>query len=179
MVGLWVVLGTLAVAVGFGLVSRRRDGRLRPVDPTGLPTVGTVADDTAGMATSSADSAGGGQAGGRDLRGELAALGISGGTTATLLQFSSAFCAPCRTTRVLLADVARIVPGVVHADVDAEGHLELVRRLGVRRTPTVFVLDAGARIVSTASGAPPSRAAVLAAVGATLDAPAAGGSDKL
>jgi hypothetical protein len=54
---------------------------------------------------------------------------------------------------------------VVHVEVDAESHLELVRRLGVRRTPTVLVLDRDAAEVQRASGAPPSRAAVLAALG--------------
>src|SRR5690242_9164785 len=50
------------------------------------------------------------------------------GERATLLQFSSAFCAPCRATRRVLGDVAGIVPGVTHIEVDAEQHLDLVRR---------------------------------------------------
>ncbi|ONH30262.1 hypothetical protein BL253_15065 [Pseudofrankia asymbiotica] len=99
------------------------------------------------------------------LAAELAALGRPGGQRGTLLQFSTAFCAPCRTTRTVLADVARIVPGVAHVEVDAEDNLELVRRLGIRRTPTVLVLDGHAREISRASGAPPSRAAVIAALG--------------
>ena len=52
------------------------------------------------------------------------------GERATLLQFSSAFCAPCRATRRTLAEVAAMVPGVTHVEVDAEHHLDLVRRLG-------------------------------------------------
>ena len=92
------------------------------------------------------------------------------GERATLLQFSSAFCAPCRSTRRILADVAAVVPGVVHLEVDAEHHLELVRRLGVRRTPTTFVLDADGGIVVRAAGAP-SRAAVLTALEQAVEAP--------
>ncbi|OHV56517.1 thiol reductase thioredoxin [Pseudofrankia sp. BMG5.36] len=99
------------------------------------------------------------------LAGELTSLGREAGERATLLQFSTAFCAPCRTTRTVLADVARIVPGVAHVEVDAEDNLELVRQLGIRRTPTVLVLDGHAREISRASGAPPSRAAVIAALG--------------
>ncbi|MFY9915662.1 MAG: thioredoxin family protein, partial [Nocardioidaceae bacterium] len=49
------------------------------------------------------------------------------GETATLLQFSSAFCAPCRVTRRILGEVAALVPGVTHVEIDAEHHLELVR----------------------------------------------------
>ena len=70
----------------------------------------------------------------------------------------------------MLADVAAVVPGVVHLEVDAEHHLELVRRLGVRRTPTTFVLDAEGGIVVRAAGAP-SRAAVLTALEQAVDAP--------
>ena len=83
------------------------------------------------------------------------------GERATLVQFSSAFCAPCRTTRVLLADVSRQVDGVVHVEIDAESHLDLVRRLDIMRTPTVLVLDSRGRIVKRATGAP-RRADVLA-----------------
>lgn len=85
------------------------------------------------------------------------------GERATLLQFSSAFCAPCRATRRVLADVAEAVPGVVHVEVDAEHHLDLVRRLGVVRTPTTLVLDPGGREVTRAAGAP-RKEQVLAAV---------------
>ena len=53
------------------------------------------------------------------------------GPRATLVQFSSAFCAPCRATRVLLADVAGRTDGVASVDIDAESHLDLVRALGV------------------------------------------------
>ncbi len=76
------------------------------------------------------------------------------GERATLLQFSSAFCAPCRATRRTLSEVAAVVPGVEHLEVDAEHHLELVRRLGVLRTPTTLVLDASGNEVTRAAGAP-------------------------
>jgi thiol-disulfide isomerase/thioredoxin len=88
------------------------------------------------------------------------------GERATLLQFSSAFCAPCRATRRTLADVAASVPGVSHVEVDAESHLDLVRRLGIVRTPTTVVLDRHGREVTRASGAP-RPAQVLAALGMT------------
>ena len=47
-----------------------------------------------------------------------------------------------------------MVPGVAHDEIDAEHHLELVRRLRILRTPTTLVLDASVREVSRASGAP-------------------------
>ncbi|MFI2373767.1 thioredoxin family protein [Streptomyces sp. NPDC018964] len=86
------------------------------------------------------------------------------GERATLVQFSSAFCAPCRATRRVLAEVAALVPGVAHVEIDAEAHLDLVRRLEIVRTPTVLVLDAAGRVVRRASGQP-RRADVIAALG--------------
>jgi thiol-disulfide isomerase/thioredoxin len=85
------------------------------------------------------------------------------GERATLLQFSSAFCAPCRATRRVLADVATAVPGVTHVEIDVEHHLDLVRTLGVLRTPTTLVLDAAGREVTRAAGTP-RPAQVLAAL---------------
>lgn len=98
------------------------------------------------------------------LGGVLAELGASPGERATLLQFSSAFCAPCRATRRVLSEVAGLVPGVAHVEVDAEQHLELVRRLDVRSTPTTLVLDAAGSEVLRATGQP-RKADVLAALG--------------
>ena len=92
--------------------------------------------------------------------GVLADLEHPLGERATLLQFSSAFCAPCRATRRILGEVAGLVPGVAHVELDAEDHLDLVRRLGIVRTPTTLILDAQGHEVSRASGAP-SRDAVL------------------
>ncbi|QYJ03949.1 thioredoxin family protein [Nocardioides panacisoli] len=85
------------------------------------------------------------------------------GERATFVQFSSAFCAPCRATRVLLDDVATNEDGVAHVEVDAEHHLELVRALGVQRTPTTLVLDAAGAELTRAAGAP-QRHQVLAAI---------------
>ena len=76
------------------------------------------------------------------------------GERATLLQFSSAFCAPCRATKRILSDVAHAVPGVKHVEVDAESHLDVVRRLGILKTPTTLVLDRDGRVTQRAAGQP-------------------------
>lgn len=81
-------------------------------------------------------------------------LGRPLGERATLLHFSSAFCSPCRATRTLLVDVADRLDGVAVVEIDAESHLELVRRLDVMRTPTVLVLDPRGAVVRRASGLP-------------------------
>ncbi|KUJ70381.1 thioredoxin, partial [Streptomyces albus subsp. albus] len=71
-----------------------------------------------------------------------------------LVQFSSAFCQPCRATRRTLGEVAGMVDGVAHVEVDAESHLALVRELDITKTPTVLVLDAEGEVVRRASGQP-------------------------
>lgn len=147
--GLVVLVVVLVAATGFGLYRRATDGRIR----------GAVA-----------GSAGG--AGVHDEHGDVPRLtaddlGAPLGERATLVQFSTAFCAPCRSTRVVLGQVAEQVDGVRHVEVDAESNLGLVRRLDVVRTPTVLVLDAGGRVVQRAVGAP-RKADVVAALGAVI-----------
>jgi thiol-disulfide isomerase/thioredoxin len=95
----------------------------------------------------------------------LAQLGVRP-AAATLLQFSSAFCAPCRAVRRVSSEVADMLPGVQHVEVDAESHLDAVRALGIWRTPTLLVLDAGGRVVKRATGVPgkPQLIAVLGEV---------------
>jgi thiol-disulfide isomerase/thioredoxin len=83
-----------------------------------------------------------------------AELGSELGSRATLVQFSSAFCQPCRATRTLLRDVTSQLDDVAYIDIDAESHLDLVRQLGVVRTPTVVVLDRGGAVVRRAVGFP-------------------------
>jgi thiol-disulfide isomerase/thioredoxin len=95
-------------------------------------------------------------------------LGHALGERATLVQFSSAFCAPCRATRRILADVAGMTDGVSHIEIDAESRLDLVRQLNVLRTPTVFVLGEGGRIVRRASGQP-RKPDVIAAIGVAVE----------
>ncbi|MEU3890338.1 thioredoxin family protein [Streptomyces sp. NPDC029041] len=134
MTGLVVCAVVLAVASAYGVLQRRRSGRVRVR--------------------------------GRDdgKRLDAADLGTELGERATLVQFSSAFCAPCRATRRVLGEVAGVVPGVTHVEIDAEAHLDLVRRLDVLKTPTVFVLDADGRVVRRATGQP-RKADVIAALG--------------
>ena len=90
-------------------------------------------------------------------------LGQPLGARATLLQFSSAFCAPCRATRQLLSDVAGRADGVAHVEIDVTTRMDLARRLDIRRTPTVLVLGPRGQVTRRASGLP-RRADVVAAL---------------
>ncbi|GAC1387424.1 MAG: thioredoxin family protein [Marmoricola sp.] len=140
-VGLWVLIVAVVASAGFGLWRGATDGRLRGTHRVhGLDATGP--------------SASGPKA--RPWSDQL-------GEQATLVQFSSAFCAPCRATRHLLAAVAEATEGVTHVEIDAESHLGLVRELGIMRTPTTLVLDADGVERLRASGVP-RREQVLAAV---------------
>ncbi|MFI6275330.1 TlpA family protein disulfide reductase [Streptomyces sp. NPDC050988] len=140
MTGIVVCVVVLVAASAFGVLNRRRSGRVRVR--------------------------------GRD-DGKLlgaAELGEDLGERATLVQFSSAFCAPCRATRRVLGEVAELVPGVTHVEIDAEDHLDLVRELDILKTPTVLVLDADGRVVRRATGQP-RKADVIAALGEAVGTP--------
>jgi thiol-disulfide isomerase/thioredoxin len=134
VIGLWIAVAAVVLALGFGGYRQLRDGRFR------------------GRSRQKVTS--------RPAESDLSTLGVEVpglealGERATLVQFSSAFCAPCRATRRILSDVARVVPGVVHVEIDAEMHLETVRRLGIVRTPTTLILDATGREIARAAGAP-------------------------
>lgn len=91
------------------------------------------------------------------------------GEQATLVQFTSAFCAPCRATKRILGEVAQMLPGVKHLDLDVEEYLDLARDLNIARTPTVLVLDSKGTIVKRASGQP-RKADVIAALGEAIPA---------
>ena len=92
-------------------------------------------------------------------------IGAPLGSRASLIQFSSAFCTPCRATRALLENVVEDLDDVVHIDIDAEDHLELVRQLNILSTPTTLILDSKGHEVGRAVGAP-KREQVLNALAA-------------
>lgn len=94
-----------------------------------------------------------------------AILGQPLGSRATLVQFSSAFCTPCRATRTLLESVVLDMSDVRHVDIDAEEHLDLVRKLDIRSTPTTLILNSQGVEVGRAVGAP-KRDQVVAALAA-------------
>ena len=140
--GRWVLLACVLLVVGFAVYRVQTDGRFHRRRRG------------AGAATPTETAASVLSGGGVD---------VPLGERATLLQFSSAFCAPCRATRRVLGEVADLVPGVTHVEVDAEQHLQAVRSLRVLRTPTTLILDPEGREVSRASGLP-ARDQVLAAL---------------
>ena len=76
------------------------------------------------------------------------------GERATLVQFSSTFCAPCRATRLVLDRVISTTTGVTYVELDVAEHPDLGARLRIDVTPTVLILDADGVERGRASGAP-------------------------
>lgn len=72
----------------------------------------------------------------------------------TLVQLSTTFCAPCRHTRVLLADLAARTDGLHHAELDLTGQPELAGELAVLRTPTTLAVGPGGTELLRVRGVP-------------------------
>lgn len=151
--GLIVLVVVLAAATAAGWGIRQRNGRFR-----------------------AGDLVRGGSVPGESVLSE-ADLGAELGERATLVQFSSEFCAYCGPTRELLTEVARSRDGVALVEIDAARRMDLARRLNVFSTPTVFVLGPDGSIAQRASGRQ-RKSDVLAAVSSVLeDAPRPAGRE--
>ncbi len=162
MTGVWIVVGVLLAATAFGLWNKWSSGRIKDSAPT-LPGIVPAKDDDP-LAEIEADQP--------EAPASALTEALDGrlGEKATMVQFSSAFCQPCRATRRILEEVTAMVPGVAHVEIDAEDHLALVRELDIRRTPTVLFLDQQGRQVKHASGLP-RKADVIAALGEIIPGP--------
>jgi len=152
MNSIWVLIVVLMAALAFGLWRRYSDGRIRDTVPKAVP---------AGAGKAAVDTPSAQNHGGERL--DVSSLGAQPGDKATLVQFSSAYCQPCKSARLLLSLIADENPQVKFVDIDAEQHMDLVSQLDVRRTPTIFVLDSSGVIRKRAVGLP-RRADVVTAL---------------
>jgi thiol-disulfide isomerase/thioredoxin len=138
--GIVALVAVLALATAFGLWRRRVDGKFNETKATSVAKEQHL---TAGQ------------------------LGQPLGDVATLVEFSSAFCAPCRATRKVLDRVVDDVHGIALIEIDAEQRLDLTRQFGVMRTPTVLILDSEGVVRHRAAGQP-RYADVVGALGAVV-----------
>ncbi|ASD21641.1 thiol reductase thioredoxin [Cryobacterium sp. LW097] len=134
---LLVLVLLVALTTALGLVWRRRQGRLT----SSTDSVDAVTAAQLGLSVS-------------DIPGVF-------GAEATLLQFSTEFCARCPGTSVLLGQVADARTGVRHVEVDLTHRADLARRFKVLQTPTTLVLDRAGRVRARVGGVP-DRAALHA-----------------
>jgi thiol-disulfide isomerase/thioredoxin len=126
-IGIAVLAAALALTAGAGWWLRVRDGVVRAPDGEERAVVDPV----------------------------FERLGVRPGEAdLTVVQFSTAFCGPCRATKARLQQLQAGRPGLGVVHVDAESHLDEVRALDVRRTPTLFYLDRSGALVGRSSGPP-------------------------
>jgi thiol-disulfide isomerase/thioredoxin len=135
-----VLVALVAASTVIGLVWRSTTGRIRTV---------TRSDERIHVSELSADAV--------------------AGSGATLLQFSTEFCSPCRTTNLLLGALAAELPGITHVDVDVTTRPDLADRFNLLQSPTPFILDANGAVRARIGGAPRS-ADVRAELGRILEA---------
>ena len=132
-IGIVVLAVALAATAAAAWWQRTRDGAVRPRSP----------EEEQVTASSAAESAAFQRLGVRPAEADL-----------TVVQFSTAFCGPCRSTRARLQHLQTTRTGLAFVHVDAESHLDEVRELDVRRTPTLFYLGRDGQLIGRSSGAP-------------------------
>lgn len=79
--------------------------------------------------------------------------GVELGGRATLLQFSTEVCSPCRATARVLDDLAARTPDVAHIDLDVTHRPELAAEYRVLQTPTTLILDGDGAVRARIGGA--------------------------
>jgi thiol-disulfide isomerase/thioredoxin len=127
------LLGLVAIATVVGLLWRSNTGRVR--------------------GTRGWESRHGDEAQSRIRVAEFSADAVAG-TGATLLQFSTDFCAPCRSTHSLLESIAGELNGVEHVDVDVTTRADLATRFNLLQSPTTLILDGRGTVRARIGGAP-------------------------
>lgn len=75
------------------------------------------------------------------------------GSAATIVQFSTEYCARCPGVKRALTALADEQPGVTYTDVDLTHNTELASRFRVLQTPTVLVFDGAGSVTARFGGA--------------------------
>jgi thiol-disulfide isomerase/thioredoxin len=79
--------------------------------------------------------------------------GVALGARATLLQFSTEVCTPCKSTARVLDDLAARTESVTHVDLDVTHRPDLASRYRVLQTPTTLILDSDGAVRARIGGA--------------------------
>ncbi|MEH6780074.1 MAG: thioredoxin family protein [Rhodoglobus sp.] len=133
---LLVLLGLVALATVLGLVWRARTGRVKRTRPSGSKDSTAAADDSRITIDGAAPF----------------------GSRVTLLQFSTATCSICPTTRAQLSALAAELDdgtgAVVHVEVDVTSRPEIANKFKLLQSPTTFILDGDGVLHARIGGAP-------------------------
>jgi thiol-disulfide isomerase/thioredoxin len=124
MPALIVIVALVALATGLGFAWQTQQGRVRHPKPIHI---------------------------------DLPATGLPAhatlGKRATLLQFSTEVCSPCKATHTVLDGIAKESRDVAHVDLDLTHRPDLAQQFGIMQTPTTLILDASGTVRARIGGA--------------------------
>ena len=120
----------LALALVLGLIFKVRSGRGRSVNKSETIDLGKLKAEKSGKPAKAF------------------------GKKATLLQFSTQYCAICPGVSRQLGQLETKTNGVLHLEVDITDRLDLAAHFQISQTPTVFILNPSGEIKFRVSGTP-------------------------
>jgi thiol-disulfide isomerase/thioredoxin len=92
-------------------------------------------------------------------------IGIDLAERVTIVQFSSAFCSPCKATAQIISTLIKDMDDVKFVQIKSEENLQMVEKYDIKSTPTVIFFNSHAMEVGRAVGIPTSQQ-VLASIAA-------------
>jgi len=92
-------------------------------------------------------------------------LGTELAPRVSIMQFSSAFCSPCKATAAIITNLVKDMDDVVFVQIKSEENLKMVEKYDIKSTPTVIFFNGHGMEVGRAMGTPTSQQ-VLASIAA-------------
>ena len=147
---LWLPIGILALTTVFGLYWRSQQGKLKTPAVEGNrisnEEISKIIRHKSSFMVNS------------DL---LDQHQIQLGKNVTLLQFSSAFCSPCKATAHVISQIVTGMDDVVYIQVASEENLKLVEKFDIKSTPTVIFFNRDGLEVGRAVGIPTKEQVII------------------
>jgi len=81
-------------------------------------------------------------------------IGVELGIRVTIVQFSSAFCSPCKATAAIIKNLVKDLDDVVYVQIQSEQNIPLIEKFDIRSTPTVIFFNGMGMEVGRAMGTP-------------------------
>ncbi|MFM8447680.1 MAG: thioredoxin family protein [Candidatus Nanopelagicaceae bacterium] len=144
---LWLPIGILAVASLFGFYWRSQQGKLKAPPKSANKALNSVSNEELNKIVRAKSSF----IVNSDLNDQHQ---LQLGKSVTLLQFSTAFCSPCKATAQIISHLVEGMDDVVYIQVASEENLKLVEKFDVKTTPTVIFFNREGIEVGRAVGIP-------------------------
>jgi thiol-disulfide isomerase/thioredoxin len=150
---LWLPIGILALATIFGLYWRSQQGKLKAPSRTSK-SISAISNEELSKIIRSKSSF--------MVNADLAdKRQMQLGKNVTLLQFSSAFCSPCKATAQIISHLVEGMDDVVYIQVASEENLKLVEKFDIKSTPTVIFFNRSGIEVGRAVGIPTKEQVII------------------